>query len=177
MALVDIKVGKRRKQNVEFVVVGDEGKGTKLGDVRWIWWDRHKTPSIIEVTYADKKERTKVSRIQLAPRYEARGWRLLRDMFAEDPDVSQFWDDYVRFAKAQIENPIGMAGKDFPARMLPKALLELRSQGKMAKADRTEFTFSDGSTLSPQPKADEPKADAPAKRSQSTAKKPVSKDE
>ena len=153
MALVDIIVGKKRRKHIEFVVVGEEGPGLRLGDIRWIEWDRSKTSPILRVEYADPKERTRVINIEISPTYRRRGWKLLREMFAEDSEVSQYWDDYVRFAEAQRDDPEGMTGKDFPRRMLPKALLELQDTAKVAKASRTDFEFSDGTKLSdPEPK-------------------------
>lgn len=146
MPIVDMKVGRNRIKHLEFVVVGEEGPGLALGEVRWIEWDRSKTSPVLEVTYSDK-ERTHVSRIMVRPKYAKRGWVLLRDMFADDKDAAPYWDDYVRFAEEQRRNPEGMHGKEFPRRMLPKALVEMQDQAKVSKADRTEFVFSDGSTL------------------------------
>ena len=148
MALVDITVGKSRRKHTEFVVVGEEGRGMRLGEVRWIEWDRSKTSSILRVEYADPKERTRVINIEISPAYRRRGWKLLREMFAEDEAVAEYWNDYVRFADAQRDDPEGMAGKEFPRRLLPKALLEMQDTAKVSKASRTDFEFSDGSKLS-----------------------------
>lgn len=147
MALVDMKIGKRRRKHIEFVVVGEEGPGMRLGDIRWIEWDRSKTSPILRVEY-DSKERSRVINIEVSPAYRRRGWKLLRDMFEEDPEAAQYWDDYKRFADAQAEDPEGMKGKDFPEHMLPAALVEMRNTAKVSKADRTDFVFSDGSRLS-----------------------------
>lgn len=145
MAVVNIKTGRKRNKYVEFVVVGDEAKGCKLGDIRWVWWDRHKSSPMLKIDYRDPKERTQVKEIRLDGDYQQRGWRLLRDMYAEDPDRAKYWDDFVAFAEAQHTNPLGMEGKKFPDDRLPTALLEMRKRGSVAKAERTEFVFpSDG---------------------------------
>lgn len=147
MPIVDMKVGRNRIKHLEFVVVGEEGPGMKLGEVRWIEWDRSKTSPVLEVTFTDK-ERTHVSRIMVRPKYAKRGWVLLRDLFADDDEAAPYWDDYVRFAEEQRRNPEGMHGKEFPRRMLPKKLVEMQAKAAVSKAERTEFVFSDGSTLS-----------------------------
>lgn len=147
MALVDIKTGMQRKKFVEFIVVGDEAPGCRLGDIRWAWWDRHKTSPMLRIEYRDKN-RTEVKEIGLDADYQARGWKLLREMYRDDPAKAKHWDDFVAFADAQMDNPIGMAGKAFPEQYLPTALVEMRKKSAVSIAERTEFVFPSGAKLS-----------------------------
>ncbi len=141
MALVDIHTGKNRIKYTEYVVVGDEAKGCKLGDIRWVQWDRHKSSPMLEVFWVDPKTRTRVGRIQLAPEFEKRGWRLLRDMYEAEPAKRKHWEDWEAFCKAQKDNPAGMKGLPFKDEYLPDALLEMRRLAAIDKVDRTEFVF------------------------------------
>lgn len=140
MALVNIKTGKGRQKFVEFVVVGDEDKGCKLGDIRWVWWDRSKSSPMLKVEWTSK-ERIHVKEIRLHADYLRRGWKLLRDMYTEDPERKQHWEDFEAFAKAQVSDPLGMAGREFPEEYLPKALVEMRKKAAVEKAKRSEFVF------------------------------------
>ncbi len=171
MALVDIKTGKSRTKFVEFVVVGDEGKGCKLGDIRWVHWDRHKTSPMIDVQYYDAKTRSRVQRIQVAAEFEKRGWRLLRDMYAEDSERSKHWEDFKAFTDRQMEDPASMVGKEFPEKYLPKKVQELRKQAEKSKAERTEFVFPSEAKAAEAAKAaaEKPAGEKPSARKRSAS--------
>jgi hypothetical protein len=144
MALVNIKTGKGRQKFVEFVVVGDEDKGCKLGDIRWVWWDRSKSSPMLKVEWTSK-ERIHVKEIRLHADYLRRGWRLLRDMYAEDTEKAHHFADFEAFAQAQVQNPVGMKGEPFPEDRLPVKLQEMRSAQRKAEAEKVDFVFpSDG---------------------------------
>jgi hypothetical protein len=157
MALVDIKTGKNRKKFVEFAVVGEDGKGCKAGDIRWIWWSRHHDSPILKIDWTDS-ERTRAVDIRISADYKRKGWTLLRDMYEDEArraptqedaeKVRQHMADFLAFADAQVNNPIGMAGEAFPEERLPAELQRMRSDARKAEKARKSFVFpSDGASL------------------------------
>lgn len=152
MALVDIKLGRETTDYIEPIVVGEEGPGMKPGDVRWAHWNQTGSPPQIQVDFeVIDKRRTRATRINMSPEYERRGWKLLRDLFAEDVKEQKLnpsdWDDYERFMKAQVRNPSGMKGEKFPEDRLPSGLKAMRSAGSQSVEKAQAFRFSDGRTL------------------------------
>ena len=148
MALVDIKLGKDRRKFTEFVVVGDEDKGCKLGDIRWVQWDRNTSSPLLAVTYKDA-DRDHALEIRVHPDFSRRGWRLLRDMSGDKGEQNAHrWADFVAFADAQALHPDAMHGKTFPEEWLPVELQEMRKRGKVDKADRFDIELPSGVKLS-----------------------------
>ncbi len=146
MALVDIQTGRGRKKFVEFVVVGDDARGCKKGDIRWVWWDRSKSSPLLKIGWINE-ERTAVNEVRVAAEYLKRGWTLLRDMYESEKRMDLF-GDFQAFAQEQIENPIGMTGREFPEDRLPKALQDIRSAAREHEAKAKAFKFpSDGKAL------------------------------
>lgn len=164
MALVNIKLGKDRKKFTEFVVVGDEGKGCRLGDIRWVQWDRNTSSPLLAVTYKDA-DRDQAIEIRVHPDFARRGWRLLRDMYAEkgEPNAKR-WDDFVAFSDAQARHQDAMHGKMFPEDWLPVELQEMRKRGKVDKADRFDFKLPGGENMSDL-KSEDPKSAGKRSRS------------
>lgn len=141
MALVDIHTGKQNTVHYEWVVVGDNAPGCKLGDIRHIQWTRHHTSPLLEVDYVDTKERTRVQRLQVSAEFQKRGWVLLRDLYAQDPERAKHWADWTAFCDAQRSNKLGMKGREVPEKYLPRKLLEMRAEGGKSAAERNTFRF------------------------------------
>lgn len=176
MALVNIPLGRKAQNHVEWTVVGEEGPGMIPGDIRWQEWNKTCVPPQLSVEFETHDgKRVACNRIGISAEYEKRGWATMRDLYEKDHERKQFWPDWVKFCEAQRSNPRGMKdedGKDipFPEDKLPRRVVELRKQGGIAKEKAAAFRFSDGSPLKVEGDKPEPEK-KPAKKAASAPAK------
>lgn len=132
-----------RGRRVEWVVVGDGGDpGCKPGDIREVLFAKNIESPLLLVTYDTTeggKVRNRITAISIHPHYGRKGWATMRDLYAQDPEKSKHWEDWVSFKEAQTANQLGMQGVEFPDEMLPKRVLELRAIAEKTEQEKTSW--------------------------------------
>lgn len=103
-------------------VIGD---GPQAGRIKTIFFHKNVSSPLLRVEWQTQAgQKVGITDVRLAPEFERRGWRLLKEMYEEE-GKPELYEEFLRY---QEYAETGRTKRQFPAELLPAGVSQIKKE-------------------------------------------------